>query len=576
MESPMSYDLVIRNGFVVDGSGLPRYRADVGVNGDTITRVGRIRERAGSEIDAEGRVVTPGFVDGHTHMDAQLFWDPVGSCAAYHGVTSVVMGNCGFSLAPARASESHLVLRNLERAEDISGEAMAAGVEWTWHDFASYLDAVDRAPKAINYAAYVGHSALRTYVMGERAFEESGSPDDVEAMATEMRAALRAGAIGFTTSRAAAHETSDDRPVASRFASWDQVRALVGVMGEEGGGIFEIPQVEDPVDDGPPIEQADFFARLRALALETGVTVTFGLIIPSFAPDFWRPQLELIDETVAGGGSMFGQSHARELATLVSFATKLPFDSLDEWKALRSEPLPRQAELLRDAEVRRRLVHAVHEGAFPRAVGPEMRAPDFEWIRPLFSTTRTNPSVAELASARGVDPVEAMIDLALEADLGLMFQQVFANKDQDDLATLLRYPRGIMTFSDSGAHATQIMDSSLQTYLLSHWVRERETFAFEQAVRMITLAPATAWGFSDRGLVREGMRADLNVLDPDTIAPAMPELVHDLPAGAPRLFQKSTGIDATIVGGEVTLSAGEPTGATPGRLLRGPLAARRS
>jgi N-acyl-D-aspartate/D-glutamate deacylase len=574
MESPMSYDLVIRNGFVVDGSGLPRYRADVGVNGDTITRVGRIRERAGAEIDAEGRVVTPGFVDGHTHMDAQLFWDPVGSCAAYHGVTSVVMGNCGFSLAPARASDSHLVLRNLERAEDISGEAMAAGVEWTWDDFASYLAAVDRAPKAINYAAYVGHSALRTYVMGERAFEESGSADDVEAMATELRAALRAGAIGFTTSRASAHETSDGRPVSSRFASWDQVRALVGVMGDEGGGVFEIPQVEDPVLDGPPIEQADFFARLRALALETGVTVTFGLIIPSFDPDFWRAQLELIDDTVACGGSMFGQSHARELATLVSFATKLPFDSLDEWKALRCAPLPRQAELLHDAEVRRRLVRAVHEGAFPTAIGPEMRAPDFDWIRPLFSTTRTNPSVAELARERRVDPVEAMIDLALEHGLGLMFQQVFANKDQDDVATLLRYPRGIMTFSDSGAHVTQLMDSSLQTYLLSHWVREREMFPLEQAVRMITLAPATAWGFADRGLVREGMRADLNVLDPDTIAPGMPELVHDLPAGAPRLFQNATGIDATVVGGEVTLSAGEPTGATPGRLLRGPVAAR--
>jgi N-acyl-D-aspartate/D-glutamate deacylase len=571
----MSYDLVIRNGFVVDGSGLPRYRADVGVNGDTITRVGRIRERAASEIDAEERVVTPGFVDGHTHMDAQLFWDPVGSCAAYHGVTSVVMGNCGFSLAPARASDSHLVLRNLERAEDISGEAMAAGVTWTWDDFASYLDAVDRAPKAINYAAYVGHSALRTYVMGERAFEESGSADDVEAMATELRAALRAGAIGFTTSRASAHETSDGRPVSSRFASWDQVRALVGVMGDEGGGVFEIPQVEDPVLDRPVIPTADFYARLRALALETGVAVTFGLIIPSFDSEFWRPQLDLIDGTVALGGSMFGQSHAREMATLVSFTTKLPFDRLDAWKALRSEPLPRQAELLRDPELRQRLVRAAHEGAYPRAIGTEIRPPDFDWIRPLFSTTSTNPSITELARERNVDPVEAMIDLALESDLGLMFQQIFANKDQDALATLLRHPRAIMTFSDSGAHATQIMDSSLHTYLLSHWVREREVFPFEHAVRMITLAPATAWGFSDRGLVREGMRADLNVLDPDTIAPAMPELVHDLPAGAPRLFQKSTGIDATIVGGEVTLLAGEPTGATPGRLLRGPLAARR-
>ena len=224
----MSYDLVVRGGTIVDGSGLPRYRADVGVNDSTIVAVGRIDGTGRREVDAEGLVVTPGFVDGHTHMDAQVFWDPIGSCSCYHGVTSVVMGNCGFSLAPAPESQRDLVVRNLERAEDISGEAMAAGIKWSWDNYRGYLDAVDRLPKAINYAAYIGHSALRTFVMGARAFEEPSSPDDLAAMQRELRDALHAGAIGLSTSRSTNHLTPDGFPVASRLADWSEVEQLVG------------------------------------------------------------------------------------------------------------------------------------------------------------------------------------------------------------------------------------------------------------------------------------------------------------------------------------------------------------
>ena len=214
----------------------------MGVRRGRIATVGRIRERGAEEIDAEGHVVTPGFIDGHTHMDAQVLWDPLGTCSCYHGVTSVVMGNCGFTLAPARADQRHLVVRNLERAEDISADAMAQGIEWTWETFPEYLDTLDRIPKGINYAAHIGHSALRTWAMGERAFEDEASPDDLAVMARELRDALRAGAIGFTTSRTNNHETADDRPVASRLASWSEVEALVGVMGEVGTGMFEIAQ----------------------------------------------------------------------------------------------------------------------------------------------------------------------------------------------------------------------------------------------------------------------------------------------------------------------------------------------
>ena len=233
----MAYDLIVRNGTVLDGSGLPRYRADVGVRHGRIAAIGRLREPAREVIDAEGHVVAPGFVDGHTHMDAQVFWDPLGTCSCWHGVTSVVMGNCGFTLAPCGPRDRHLVMRNLERAEDISAAAMDAGIEWTWTTFPEFLDRLATLPKGINYAAYVGHSALRTYAMGERAFEQAAGEDDLRAMERELRDALRAGAMGFTTSRSPSHETMDRRPVASRLAAWDEVRRLVGVMGEMNAGI---------------------------------------------------------------------------------------------------------------------------------------------------------------------------------------------------------------------------------------------------------------------------------------------------------------------------------------------------
>ncbi len=568
----MSYDLVVRGGTIVDGSGLPRYRADVGINGSTIAAVGRIDEAGRREVDADGLVVTPGFVDGHTHMDAQVFWDPIGSCSCYHGVTSVVMGNCGFSLAPAPESQRELVVRNLERAEDISGEAMAAGIQWSWDNYRGYLDAVDRLPKAINYAAYVGHSALRTFVMGARAFEEASSPDDLAAMQRELRDALHAGAIGMSTSRSTNHLTPDGLPVASRLAEWSEVEQLVGTMGELGVGLFELAN-ESQVAARDPEARAEANARLRRLAVDTGVPVTFG-VLGAADPQIWRDQLDLLDATAAEGGRMFAQTHCRGVSVLLSFKTNLPFDRLPEWAELRALPLDAQAELLARPEVRERLVRAANEGEFGRAVGAEARKPRYDRIHVLERSHGRNPTLAELSESSGRDPVEIMIDLALESKFEIFFQQFPVKPDSAAIETMLKHPRTAMTFSDSGAHVSQIMDSSIQTDLLAEWVRAREIFTLEEAVRMITYVPATLWGMADRGLIREGMAADLNVIDPDTIAPQLPELVADLPAGARRLVQKAQGIKATIVGGQPVLTDGVPTGALPGRLLRGPLARR--
>src|SRR5437870_10964330 len=248
----MSHDLIIRGGTIIDGSGLPRYQADVGIKGGRITAIGKVSGPADEVIDAEGHVVAPGFIDGHTHMDAQVFWDPLGTCSCWHGVTSVVMGNCGFTLAPCAKPDRHLVIRNLERAEDIAAKAMEAGIDWTWTTFAEFLDTIESLPKGINYAGYLGHSALRTYVMGERAFDKPATEDDLAAMECELRGAIAAGAMGFTTSRSPSHATPDGRPVASRAAAWGEVRRLVGAMGEMNAGIVEVAgEGVDRTDDNP-------------------------------------------------------------------------------------------------------------------------------------------------------------------------------------------------------------------------------------------------------------------------------------------------------------------------------------
>jgi N-acyl-D-amino-acid deacylase len=565
----MPYDLVIKNGTVIDGSGLPRYRADVAVHHGRVAAIGRIREAAREVIDADGQVVTPGFIDGHTHMDAQVFWDPYGTCSCWHGVTTVVMGNCGFTLAPCGKSERHLVVRNLERAEDIAAEAMDAGIDWTWTTFPEFLDRVEMLPKGINYAGYVGHSALRTYAMGERAFEKEASEDDLRAMERELRDGIRAGAIGFTTSRSPSHETPDRRPVASRLASWDEVRRLVGVMGEMNAGVFELAGERA---GGDPERLRDYHVRLRDLAVETGRPVTWGLFSRREEPDLWRTYVALLEETAARGGRMFAQVHSRALTVVLSFKTQLPFDRLPVWRELRALPLEEQQQRLRDPELRRRLVEAAKERDERRPIGAEARPGSYEWIFVMDTPEGPHRSVAAVARERGIDPVEAIIDLALEKDLDRFFLQPIANENQDHALELMKHPRTVVTFSDSGAHVSQIMDASLQTHLLSHWVRAKQAFSLEQAVRMLSFEPATHWGFSDRGLIRAGMAADLLVLDPETIAPEMPEVVRDLPAGARRLTQRARGIAATVVNGEVVLRDGKPTGALPGQLLR----ARRS
>jgi N-acyl-D-aspartate/D-glutamate deacylase len=476
------------------------------------------------------------------------------------------MGNCGFTLAPVRSEARALVVRNLERAEDIDPKVLAEGIPWSWETFPEYLDAVDALPKSIHYAANLGHSALRTWAMGERAFEETANEDDLAKMAGQLESALRAGAIGFTTSRSEHHETSDDRPVASRLASWSELHHLVGVMSRLGVGLLE-GGTENILSPDPEI-QAATWREIRHIAVDLGVPITAGIIATEAGG---RKMLDQIDRLAAEGGRMVGQSHCRGISVLLSFLTRMPFDRLPEWAELRARPIEEQKRALADRETRTRLAEIAMNGDYSawRGIGAMPREPDYDGIRIYARGLPPNPTVREWADERGVSPARAMIDLAVESNFEQLFiQPSLYPQDEAVLLDVLRHPGTVMTFSDSGAHLSQIADASIQTYLLGHWVRDRQAFTLAEGVRMLTREPAKAWGFHDRGLVREGMAADLNVFDPDRIGPSVPKIVTDLPGGGQRLSQKAEGFSATIVGGQVTIREGESTDARPGCLLR--------
>jgi len=572
----MGLDLLIKNGTVVDGSGMPRYPADVGVKSGRIVEIGRIRAPAERTLDADGLIVAPGFIDGHTHMDAQVNWDPLGSCSCWHGVTSVVMGNCGFALAPCKPEDREWFARCLTAVEDIPTEAIMAGIDWTWESFPQYLATVERLPKAINYGMYIGHSALRMYVMGRRGLEERANEDDLRTMAQAVEEAVRVGAMGFSTSRATTHITPDGSPVASRIADWEEIDRLVGAMASVDAGIFQI---------GPDISggeaQRMFLERLRRVAVESGRPIMFGVLATrqGVDPNPWNYQTRYLDETVAAGGRMFGQATTRSINAVFSLKSYLPFDTLPGWQELRKLPLDEQKHRLADPDVRRRLVaeeaqmkprDSVLQGGGAATTDP--RQPDYGNLYPMLGVDWDDPSVADLARQTGKHPVETIIELCLEDD-NRVFVQPLVNESPNDVVGILKHPRTLATFSDSGAHVCQEMGSSLQTHLLSYWVRNKQQFTLEEAIRMLTFDNASAWELPDRGLVRTGYAADLVVFDEARINPRLPTVEQDLPGGARRLVQKADGIAATVVNGVVAVENGQATNDFAGTVLKGRLAA---
>ncbi|HEX6420024.1 MAG TPA: amidohydrolase family protein [Acidimicrobiales bacterium] len=563
------HDLVIRNGTVADGSGGPARRADVAIDGERIVAVGAVEDRGRREIDADGRLVTPGFVDIHTHYDGQATWDPDVSPSSWHGVTTIVMGNCGVGFAPADPARRDWLIQLMEGVEDIPGTALAEGMTWNWETFPEYLDELDRMPRVLDVSALVPHGAVRAYVMGERGGRNAeATPDEIEAMAKVVREAIEAGAVGFSTTRTLLHRAKDGELAAGTTASADELIGIGMAMGEAGAGVFEVASdMFDP--DGE-------FAWMTTIAREAGRPVTFGCLQDDLRPEHWRRLVELADAARAGGAQIVPQVAGRPASVLFGWDSSAhPFMFHRVWQDL--APLPRAERLarLRDPEMRRAMLDER-----PELTGIAVfLMSSFHKLFPLGDPPDYEPapdrSVKAIAEREGRRPEEVTYDLMMADDgRGLLYIPIlgYAHGDFGALRDMLVHPGTVLGLGDGGAHCGLLCDASLPTYMLSHWVRDRsrgERLQLEQAVHMQTRATAALYGFDDRGLLAPGYLADVNVIDLDALAIEAPEMVYDLPAGGRRLVQAARGYAATVKRGIVVREDDRATGERPGRLLRG-------
>ncbi len=568
------HDLVIRNGRIVDGTGAPERAGDVAIDGDRITAVGGRAGPARRELDAEGGVVSPGWVDIHTHYDGQVTWDPHLTPSGWHGVTTVVMGNCGVGFAPADPERHDWLIGLMEGVEDIPGTALAEGIRWEWESFPEYLDALERMPRALDVAAQVPHGAVRAYVMGERgARNEKPAPADVEGMAKIVEEALAAGALGFSTSRTLLHRAVDGEPVPGTFAGEAELLGIGRALGATGRGVLELASDLAP--------EADEFAWMEKLSVESGRPVTFACLQNDLDPQQWRRLLEASDRAAERGARIVPQVAARPTGLLLGFeSTGHPFQAHPSYRAIAELPLPERVARMRDPEFRRRLLAEKPETQDPVAafifssfhkLFPLGDPPDYE--------PRPEQSVAARAAREGRDPSEITFDLMLENDGRALLYFPLLNYSECDfeaIRSMLLHPGAVLGLSDGGAHRGIICDAGMPTFLLTHWVRDRERgerLPLEWAVRAQTRNTAELFDLRDRGVLAPGYKADVNLIDLEGLALHAPEMVFDLPARGRRLIQNVDGYRATVCSGEVTWQDGEPTGALPGALIRGPQAA---
>jgi N-acyl-D-amino-acid deacylase len=573
------HELVIRRATVVDGTGRERFTADVAVDDGTITFVGDLPTgtRGADEIDASHLVLTPGFVDVHTHYDGQVTWDPMLSPSCWHGVTTAIMGNCGVGFAPARPDEHEWLIELMEGVEDIPGTALAEGITWEWESFPEYLDAVDRLPRAIDVVSQIPHGALRAYVMGERAVQDAPPTDaDLADMARLVREAMLAGAIGFSTNRLPMHTSLDGTPVPGTFAEERELLALADELRDLGTGIIEVVTAGSMGEDPNGYERD--LALLRRLSIATGRPITYGLSQIDHLPDKWRVALDLTEDAIAAGAKLIPQVPARPLGLLIGWQTKHGFGGRPSFDEVAKLPAPARLAALRDPERRARILAETAESPglgrllsrawdriFPLGAH-EGDVPDYE--------PTPDQSIAAIAAREQRPPEHVAYDhmCLSETSLLLFTMGGYAHRNHDDIHDMLVHPRTVLGLGDGGAHCGLICDASTTTSMLSHWSRDRTRGAripLELAVRKMTGDTAALYGLHDRGVVAVGRRADLNLVDLDRLQLRMPESVADLPAGASRLVQRADGYAATIVGGDVVLRDGEDTGARPGRLVRG-------
>ena len=567
-------DLVIRGGLVVDGSGSEAFEADVAIAGNRIVEVAKSGTRLNGreEIDARGHIVTPGFVDPHTHYDGQVTWDNRLGPSSGHGVTTAIMGNCGVGFAPCRADEHDIMIRLMEGVEDIPHPVLAAGLPWTWESFPEYLDALETLPHDIDFGAYVPHAPLRVYVMGERALRhETATPDDHARMAQLLKQGMAAGALGFGTSQTIIHRSSDGEPIPTLAAEEAEYMALAMALKEAGAGLIQFVADWD--------ETEAVFAMLERLVERSGRPLTYTLAQSHTAPQRWRKQIAMTQAAVARGLNIKAQVIPRPVGMLLSHALTLnPFYSTPTYGKLANLPLAARIAELRKPDVRAQILSETNDADPRNKLGARVR--NFADLYPLADPPNYEPpansSILARASAMAITPEELAYDLLLEDNgqaILLLAAANYAEKNLDFAVELIRHPDVVLGLGDGGAHLGTICDASYTTFFLKEWPKQRNDGEVRMdlpgVVRHLSRKPAELVGLRDRGLLASGYKADINVIDLDRLHLSRPEITNDLPAGGRRLFQRATGYAGTVVNGRIIQRDGEITDQLPGRLVRG-------
>jgi N-acyl-D-amino-acid deacylase len=566
------HDLVIKGGSVVDGTGAPARTADVAITDGVVTEVGGVDGLAKETLDADGLLVTPGFVDVHTHFDGQITWDPLLTPTCWHGVTTIVMGNCGVGFAPVQPDRHEWLIGLMEGVEDIPGAALSAGIKWEWETFPEYLDAVDRMPKLFDVGAQVPHGAVRAYVMGERgAKNEPATPEDIAAMAAIVRVGVEAGALGFSTSRTIAHMAIDGEPVPGTFAAEDELFGIGRVLGELGRGVFELAPAGALGEDLAAPERE--MAWMRKLSAAIGRPVTFALTQNDHDPEAWQRMLYLCADAAREGAEVRPQVAGRPVTLLLGLQTFHPFAYCPSWPATAAPTPAETAMRMRDPELRRRLLAEVDTAIAPmrQFLDPERAFPMSAF--PDYEPSR-DASIAARARAEKRSPMEVFYDVLMEDDGRSLVLRPLLNYTDfslDAVRTMLEHHTSAWGLGDGGAHCGTTCDASTPTFMLTHWTRDRahDRLPLEWVVRKMTSETASLYGFTDRGVLAPGMLADVNVIDYDGLQLPRPEMIADLPAGARRFVQGSAGYVATVKRGVTVLRSGEDQGARPGQLVRG-------
>ena len=549
----MAHDLVIRNGTVVDGTGNDVFEGDLAIDGQQISAIGEVAGTGEEEIDANGCLVTPGFVDLHTHLDAQIGWDPHMTSVTWHGVTTALLGNCGVTFAPCRRDDREFLAGMMETVEDIPKHAILTGLPWDWESYGGYLDSIERLRPMINVCGLVGHSATRFHVMGERAIEEQATPDEIRQIAALAAQSVKEGALGFSVNRHPGHTLPDRRPIPGTFASREEMLAIATAVGEQGGLMQTVPHF-GKVDEE------------MALLAEQGKTsrVLFSAI---------GEHREALDAAVtamrADGVDITAVTVPRSGGGIIGLATG-NFWRTPAWNELRKMDVDARLTAIRNESLRAKLVAEVrdHEQLNEQVLKTAKRCyPMGAGKRPNYTQSRYE-SLADVATAAGEHPVETWLRLTLESDGKALFHQRGFNVNLDNLEQLITTDWALPGLGDAGAHVSQMIDSGWATFVLSHWHRDKGTYSVQEAVRRIAAEPARVLGLSDRGTLAVGKKADLNVIDIDRLEERQPYMVYDFPGGAPRFQQRAAGYKATVCNGTVTLRDDEHTGACAGQVLR--------